>query len=324
MSVRPHKVIAGTLDKPLMIGGIEIHCYVLDDETRVLSQRGMFNALGIVRGGVSDKGGDENETRESGFPITKEKQESGEVELPSFLTRKWITPYIDDKIRVAMKSPILMEIPMGGPGYGYPATILADVCMAIIDAKNAGTASRRQDAIVNRAIALTKGFASVGIEALVDEATGYEKVREARSLARILEQYIAKELRPWVRTFPNSYYEEIYRLWERDYPPTTKNHPQFIGSLTNEFVYRCLAPGVLNELQRLNPMLSEGYRQNKHHQFLTENFGYVKLREHLAAVTVLMRISFSKEDFRHKFQQAFHGQLAFPFAEDLDLPSKTT
>ena len=36
------KVIAGAQDHPLVIGDIYIQCYVLEDETRVLTQSGMF------------------------------------------------------------------------------------------------------------------------------------------------------------------------------------------------------------------------------------------------------------------------------------------
>ena len=37
----PLKVIAGAADRPLIIGDIEIDCYVLEDETRVLSRGGI-------------------------------------------------------------------------------------------------------------------------------------------------------------------------------------------------------------------------------------------------------------------------------------------
>ena len=42
----PLKVIAGTPDAPLRIGDIEIPCYVLEDEMRVLSQRGFLSGIG--------------------------------------------------------------------------------------------------------------------------------------------------------------------------------------------------------------------------------------------------------------------------------------
>lgn len=52
-----------------------------------------------------------------------------------------------------------------------------------------------------------RGFARVGIIALVGEATGYQ-----RDLARILEAFITKELQPYVRTFPTDFYQEMFRL----------------------------------------------------------------------------------------------------------------
>jgi len=36
---QPLKVIAGTLDRPLVIGNIKIQCYVLEDETRALGSK---------------------------------------------------------------------------------------------------------------------------------------------------------------------------------------------------------------------------------------------------------------------------------------------
>ncbi len=41
MAKEPLKVIAGAPDRPLVIGDIEIPCYVLEDETRVLVQAAM-------------------------------------------------------------------------------------------------------------------------------------------------------------------------------------------------------------------------------------------------------------------------------------------
>ena len=46
---QPLKIIAGAPDRPLIIGDIEIPCYVLEDETRVLSQEGFLEAIGRAR-----------------------------------------------------------------------------------------------------------------------------------------------------------------------------------------------------------------------------------------------------------------------------------
>ena len=57
-----------------------------------------------------------------------------------------------------------------------------------------------------------RSLAKVGIIALVDEATGYQDLRARNALAKILEQFIATELQAYVRTFPEDYYREMFRI----------------------------------------------------------------------------------------------------------------
>lgn len=319
MRQEPLRVIAGDPSKPLVIGEVEITCFVLEDETRVISRTGLLNALNTVEGGGVDRAVAIDKALIVDHPNSMGNTRARSVNLPRFLTSQWIKPFISDDLGRLLKTPLLIENSLGGGVlYGWDANILVDVCSAILDARNAGATTQRQGTIISRATTLMKGFASVGITALIDEATGFEKVRKSRALAIILERYIAKDLRPWVKTFPNEYYEEIYRLWGQENPPDIRHHPQFIGNLTNEFVYQYLAPGVLKELQKLNPVLSSGYRENKHHQLLTENHGYIKLREHLAAIIALMKASQTKEGFRHNFQVVFGGQLVLPLTEELN------
>ena len=45
----PLKVIAGAPDRPLVIGTVEIPCFVLEDETRVLVQRGLAAGIGMSK-----------------------------------------------------------------------------------------------------------------------------------------------------------------------------------------------------------------------------------------------------------------------------------
>src|SRR5205807_10301384 len=52
------RVICGAPDRPLKIGNIEIPCYVLEGEKRVLVQRAIVSAMGMARGGSSKGGGD--------------------------------------------------------------------------------------------------------------------------------------------------------------------------------------------------------------------------------------------------------------------------
>src|SRR5208283_382525 len=152
---------------------------------------------------------------------------------------------------------------------------------------------------------LVRGLAQVGIIALVDEATGYQRDRAADALAKILEAFIAKELQPWVKTFPSDYYEQLFRLRGLQYPTFTVQRPQYFGCLTNNIVYKRLAPGVLAELKKVVPRNEDGRPTAKYFQKLTTNVGYPKLREHLGGVVAIMKLSADYSDFMVKLNKLY-------------------
>jgi hypothetical protein len=77
--------------------------------------------------------------------------------------------------------------------------------------------------------------------------------------------------------------------------------PQYFGVLTNDIVYKRLAPGVLEDLKRVTPRDEEtGRYKHKFFQRLTTNKGYPKLREHLGAVVAIMKLSNGYADFKLK------------------------
>jgi hypothetical protein len=81
-----------------------------------------------------------------------------------------------------------------------------------LDAESAGVLVRGQENIAKQAMILIRGFASVGIIALVDEATGYQYERPRRDLEEYLKKFLAERLRRWVRTFPGDYFKHLCRL----------------------------------------------------------------------------------------------------------------
>ena len=283
-SKTPLSAVAGAPDRPLIIGGIEIDCYVLEDEQRVLSQRGVYAALNISRGGARVASG-------------------ANAEFPRFASQQWISPFIFGELGDALKSPIYFMRPTGGMAHGYPAVILADICSAITDAFHAGQTTDRQQALIERAMVLLKGFAKVGIVALVDEATGYQRIREERALATILERYLDSALHPATKTFPFEFYEQIFRLKKWSNPEGVKR-PSVIGHYTNDIVYERLPPGVLEELKRRNPTISPGRRRHRHHQWFTRDVGHPKLKEHLNGVILLMKAAPNWGAFRRSLTRA--------------------
>ena len=291
MSEKTLKVIAGTPDRPLRIGDIEIPCYVLDDETRVLSQGGYARSIGRTGG--------------------PKKSPDDLFKLPAFLQSKNLKPFISKDL-IASSSPIQFQPLTGGSvALGYRAETLPQVCEVYLKARDARVLLPSQRHIAERADILIRGLANVGIIALVDEATGYQDVRTKRALAVILEKFIAEELRPWTKTFPYAFYKEIFRLKGWPGPYGHKRSP-LIGRYTNDFVYERLAPGLLQELKQINPRLPSGNRPHRHHQWFTPDFGHPKLKEHLAAVIALMKASPNWTIFKRNINRALPKMVDYP------------
>ena len=295
---QPLKVIAGQPDRPLVINDIEIPCYVLEDETRVLSQGGFLQAIGRSR--------------------TPKAGTGGVDDLPAFLNAANLRPYLTQLQEGVSTTPIPFQLPNGGKGYGYKAQLLPTVCSVYLEARAAGVLLPSQQHIATRAEIVLRGLATVGIIGLIDEATGFERIREERALAKILETFLDEELQAWTKTFEFSFYEQIFRLkgWGS---AAGMKRPQVIGHYTNDLVYDRIAPGVLTELRERNPVLPQGWRKSRHHQWFTPEFGHPKLLQHIEGVTALMRAAGSWESFKRALDRAYPktgSQLSMPETED--------
>ena len=271
----------------LKIGNLELPCAVLQDGTRVISQGGVAVAFGPVTGGWQSR---------------KAAEHSGD--LPPFLVASSLKDFISNELRTLVSSPKKYRDPRGGPiRIGLDATLLPKVCEVWLRARDAKTLTKIQLPVAERADLLIRGLAHTGIIALVDEATGFQRDRAKDALAQILEAFIAKELQPWVSTFQADYYEELFRLRGLKYPTDSVRRPQYFGILTNDIVYKRLAPGVLAELKKAVERNEEGRPKHKYFQRLTGNLGYPKLLEHLGAVMAIMKLSTDYGDFVQKLDR---------------------
>ena len=154
----------------------------------------------------------------------------------------------------------------------------------------------------------------MGIIALVDEATGYQADRARDALAKILEEFVAKELRKWVKTFPADFYRKMFRFRKIPYRDSVKK-PQYIGHLTNDLVYARLAPGVLDELRRVTPRDEKGNLKHRLFQRLTDDMGHPKLREHLASVIALMKAADTWDQFMTMMDRSLKKYKELPLFE---------
>lgn len=285
MEKKVPKAIYGSQDHPLKIGDLEIPCYVLDDGRRVLVRIGMIKALGMSEG-------------------TGSRSLATGDRLVKFISGDRIKPYMSAELSGMITNPLQFKLPGGGVAYGYEATILPEICDSVLTAREKGVLQKQQSHIAKQCEILVRGFARIGIIALVDEVTGYQTVRSRKALEEILEKFISKELRKWAKTFPDEFYEQMFRLRDWQYQPFTVKRPQYVGTLTNDIVYERLAPGVLEELKRLTPRDEKGRTKQRFFQRLTEDVGHPRLREHLTAVIALMRASTKWEQFYRMLQRA--------------------
>ena len=281
-----------THEGELPIGESLLSCGNLPDGRRIITQSTFLKALGRSR---SPKAG-------TGVLSTVD-------DLPFFLQANVLKPFISEELSLSTR-PIFYKSKQGKKVVGYDAALLpkvAEVYLKFRDdclSKKDGDIPKSYAHIVRAADVLMRGLAHVGIIALVDEATGFQQDRARGELAKILEAFVAKELQPWIKTFPDEYYEQMFRLRGWEYKPMDTSRPGVVGKYTNNLVYERLAPGVLEELRKLNPINEKGRRSHKLFQKLTPETGHPKLKEHISNVVVLMKASPDWDGFRTMINRA--------------------
>ncbi|MQU69082.1 P63C domain-containing protein [Sinorhizobium meliloti] len=273
----------------LKIGDAEIPCAVLPDGKRVISEHGITQALGS-RSGASKR--------------LKKAAEGHGAPLPIFIAPSQLKPFISNELMSGPLSPIQYKDGRKTV-QAYDATVLPLVCDVWLKAREAGALQTQQLIRAQQAEILMRGLAHVGIVALVDEATGFQAERERDALHRLLEAYLSEERLAWAKRFPDEFYKQIYRLkgWKWS---SGKARTPFIGKITNNIVYELLPAGVLEELKVRNPTKpGSGYRQWKHHQFLSEDIGQPDLRDHLLQLIAIMKVSRTWDAFERNLDMAF-------------------
>jgi hypothetical protein len=269
------------------IGQGAVSCAVLADGRRIITQAAFLRSLGRAR---SPKSG-------TGVYTTVD-------ELPFFLQAEALKPFITDDL-VASTKPIFYIALSGARAVGYDAQLLTKTCEVYLRYRDAELERTekipaRYAGIFKACDIVMRSLAGVAIVALVDEATGYQFERPKDALARILEAFIAKELRPWVHTFPEDYYRELFRLRGIEYKASTVKRPQYFGHLTNDIIYARLAPAVLEELRAKAERTGSGRLKYHHHRRLTDDIGHPKLRELLSSVVTIMKLSDTYSEFYSK------------------------
>ena len=290
-------ILKATHTGELHIGLATIECAVLEDGTRVLTQSSFLHAIG-----------------QSHKPAG---QRIGFEQIAPFLASNNLKPFINKEL-ASSNTKIRFKPYRGSRAVGYKAELLPQVCEVYLRARDEGVLMASQMRTASVCEVLMRGLAHVGIIALVDEATSYQEIRDRKALNKILDKYLLAEKAKWAKRFPDDFYKGIFKLRSWPWQGMKVNRPSVVGHYTNDIVWDRLAPGVREELERVNPKTETGTRRARHHQWLTVDIGHPALQKHLTGVMAVMRAAPNWDAFKRMLQRAYpkiNTNLEIPFDE---------
>lgn len=273
--------------------GIDVECYVLNDETKtaVISQRGMGLAIGL-------------------------KGSSGQA-LTRFIAGKTIANVLGTDLVQKLANPLIFNGELPGAklppsvGHGYDVTILIDLCKAIVRAESEGKLLSSQMDIAKQAHIILSASAKAGIKGLVYALAGYDATRE--EVIAAYKMYVAEEAREYEREFPMELYEQWYRLYGLSKPE--RGRPWELRYLTLDHIYKPLARsnGKVFALAKSNKQ-EFGEKSDKIHQFLSE-IGVKALRMQVGKIAGIALVSANREEYEKHIAEKIYGQSSFNFGK---------
>lgn len=279
--------IHGSPEKPLKLGENTIECYVLQDRRRVLMAADVQRVIGLADGG---------------------SMVAGTTRLSLFASGERVSKFLSPEARSAFAEPIRIKKPNGTEVLALEAELFPELCQAVVEAARYGVLQEQQLFIAHQCEVILSSLQRIGIIALVDEATGFQKYRQEDELQKILEAYVLAEHRPWIRTVPSDFFKGLFRVFGWKYVNSTKG-PRYAGKLVRLLIYKNLPKPVLPKLDEMNPANANWQRKHRHHQLLTDSIGLEHFKSQLVGVMALLRASSNKDEFFRLYKRAYGGQL---------------
>jgi hypothetical protein len=259
------------------LGGDELDCYVLDTGQRVVSIRATIKSIANVESG----------------------------KLGNYIEANALKPFIDHEKILGE----LLEFSIPGTqlkGLGLTTEHFELICRGYVQALyEKALLTDRQREIAIKCAVLTAGLTRTGLDALIDEATGYQYERAENALQVKLRAFIAEELRAWEKTFPDELWEEFGRL--TNWSGALRSRPKWWGKLVIELIYDTLDPDVAEYLKTNKPPPDVRW-----HQQLTDNIGVRQLVSRCYEVIGMAKTCRDMHELRRKVAQHY-GKKPFQF-----------
>jgi hypothetical protein len=115
----------------------------------------------------------------------------------------------------------------------------------------------RRSLLLDWRVPLASGSGKASGDGLVDGQLRSAEV--AATALYLLAKYVEESFRPWVKRFPDELLAQVMRVYGHDPKGRGNRRPQFIGKFINEYIYDQFPYGVLDELQRVNPVKESGH-----------------------------------------------------------------
>ena len=279
----------------LNIVGLEVPCYVLDDGQKIIGRTSATELLTGIKGGGA---------------------------LEKYIAVKGLEPFINKDLVLERFVPFrLLEVEgLERAVKGLPADLMIEVCQGFVAALQSSfdpnsklpRLTDRQMQMAMKASAFLSACAKVGLEALIDEATGYQYVRAEDALQVKLRAFIADELRAWEKTFPDELWAEFGRL--TGWKGSLKSRPKWWGKLVIEMIYDTLDTDVADYLKNNKPPPGVHW-----HRQLTENIGVRALVSRCFEVVGMAKECADMRQLREKVARHY-GRSMVQFTLSLPMP----
>jgi hypothetical protein len=256
------------------LGGDELDVYVLDTGQRLLSIRGAIKSISGADSG----------------------------NLGNYLGVSALKPFINNDLILGE----LLEFSIPGTqflGRGMTTEHFEMICRGYVQALYQGAQlTDRQRQIAIKCAVLTAGLTRTGLDALIDEVTGYQYERAEDALQVKLRLFIAEELRAWEKTFPDELWEEFGRLTNWGGPLNSR--PKYWGQLVIELIYDTLDADVAKYLRENRPAPGVKWHQN-----LTENLGVRQLVSRCYEIVGLAKSCDTMSELKKKVSHHYGKQM---------------
>ncbi|AQS10541.1 P63C domain protein [Clostridium saccharobutylicum] len=247
--------------------------------------------------------------------LTKALRDKEHGKFGNYLASSNIIKYLPNRLR-PLTDEIHDRVPQGVIEFefndkiekGYNSEDFMDVCSAFVTANlNNEKLSEAQQEIVRNANKFIMSTAKIGIIALIDEATGYQDVRDSKELQLKMKYFLVEDdiARKWEKVFPDDLWFEFGRL--TNWSGSLKKRPKYWSKYVNELVYNLMDKDIAEYLRKNKPPKYNGHK--KYHQWLNGEYGTKELTQHLWQIIGMAKACNNMSELKLLASQKFNKDI---------------